>query len=117
VEKGQAAITGPVFFELLSFPGETPIREVLSRGILSLTIIPFTEPDWREAAQWTSDARRRGARVRSMDALIAFLAHKHDLTLLHADADMDKLARKVSLKVESHVAAARRWSAHKGEKP
>ena len=69
--------------------------------------------DWREAADWTADARRRVSKVRSMDALIAFMAYKHHLTLVHADAGLEKLARKVHLKVESHLSAARRWSSQR----
>jgi predicted nucleic acid-binding protein len=40
-----------------------------------------------------------------MDALIAFKAQKHNLTLLHADRDFDRLSRATSFSTESFASS------------
>ena len=110
IEQRLAAIAPPIYFELMSFPSadERLWKEILS----SLRFYPLERTDWEDAANWTADLRRKGAKIRSMDALIAFIAHRYDLTLLHADADLDRLVKKAQFRVESHLQALRRWSAH-----
>ncbi len=111
IERRLIAIIPPIYFELMSHPFAG--QEAWRSNLDGLRFFPMETDDWREAADWTADARRRGSKVRSMDALIAFMAHKHRLTLIHADIDLEKLARKVHLKVESHLVAARRWSSRR----
>jgi predicted nucleic acid-binding protein len=111
IEREKVAMAWPVYFELMSFP--MPEERAWKDDLGGLMFLPMEGGDWLEAADWTAGLRRRGYKVKSMDALIAFLAHKHRLTLLHADADMDRLARRAHIKVESYVQAAREFSGRK----
>ncbi len=66
--------------------------------------------EWSDAAEWVTTIRKKGVKVKTIDALIAYKAVKHKLTLLHADTDLDRLAKKTNLHVESFVDAAREGS-------
>jgi len=112
LEQDLAAVASPILFELLqgSRSGEQ-FRQV-HQHLSGLHPFPMTESDWLKAAQWASCLRLRGITVKTMDFLIAYKAMRHKLTLLHADADFDRLARVVPLRVESFVRQVR--SAHAG---
>lgn len=61
--------------------------------------------DFRLAAAVRRRLRDRGMTIRSgMDALIATLALNHDATVLHQDADFERIAAVTGLRQE-------RWSA------
>jgi predicted nucleic acid-binding protein len=107
VQSNKAAITSPILFELLSGERSDSGAIRLASYLAALHPFPFTSEDWIEAAEWTRGLRRRGLKVKSMDGMIAFKAMKHGLTLLHADSDMDRIAKKASLSVESFVHSAR----------
>jgi predicted nucleic acid-binding protein len=104
----QAATAPPVMFEIMRGARTLREAETLRSRLSSLHVFPFAEPDWTEAAEWGSQIARKGLTVKSMDLLIAFVARKHGLSLLHADADFDRLAKKVHLKVESWVEETKR---------
>ena len=108
VLENQAATTPPVMFEILRGARTLREAEALRSRLSSLHVLPFAEPDWTEAAEWAARVARQGLTVKSMDLLIAFIARKHGLTLLHADTDFDHLAKAVHLKVESWVEETRR---------
>lgn len=110
VDQNLAAITSPIFFELLAgAKSESDILRLTSY-LMALHPFPFLTEEWNEAAQWTRELRNKGLKIKTVDALIAFKAHKHKLTLLHADADMDRIAKKTSLSVDSYVDAVRQAS-------
>ena len=109
VEENAAAITSPILFELLSFPDPDGRRDDLAGFLSALHYFPVSDSDWRNAARWTSDLRRQGVKIKTVDALIAYKAELHGLALLHADADMDRLAGKAKLRVESWVEAVRQF--------
>ncbi len=77
----------------------------MRRLITSLHIYPFDKDEWVSAARWTQKWRRKGIKVKTMDALIAFKAQKHNLTLLHADRDFDRLSRATSFSTESFASS------------
>jgi predicted nucleic acid-binding protein len=108
VLNNQAATAPPILFEILRGARTLREAETLRSRLSSLHMVPFAEPDWSEAAEWGSQVARKGVTVKSMDLLIAFVARKHGLSLLHADADFDRVAKKVHLKVESWVTEVRR---------
>lgn len=103
VEKNLAATTSPVLFELLSGIRSREDTHRLADYLSSLHPFPLTVEEWTEAAVWTSTLRRKGSKIKTIDALIAYKAIKHNLILLHADADLDRIAKKCSLHVESFV--------------
>ncbi|MBI3323265.1 MAG: PIN domain-containing protein [Candidatus Omnitrophica bacterium] len=110
VRKNLAAVTSPILFELLH---GVPSGEEFGRWcrhLSSLHQFPLTEADWLKAAQWAQRLRSRGLKAKTVDFLIAYKAMRHRLVLLHADADFDRIARFVPLRVESCVRLARDWA-------
>ena len=103
VQNNLAAITSPIFFELVSSEKSQAHAALLETNLSALHPFPLLPQEWVEAAEWTRSLRQKGHKIKTMDGLIAFKAHKHHLTLVHADADMDKIASHTKLEVESYV--------------
>jgi len=55
--------------------------------------------DHIEAAELRNPCRRAGVQVGSIDALLAQLCLRHDLTMLTADGDFQAIARHSALKL------------------
>ena len=93
----------PVAMELLAGAGDdlaVARLERLTTGLPSVTLDPRL--DFRAAATLLRQARRRGETVRSLvDCLIAAVALRHDVTVMHKDRDFDVLAPLVGLHVVS----------------
>lgn len=107
MENNFAAITSPIFFELVSSEKNQAHSTLLAAHLSAIHPFPLLPHEWAEAAEWTRDHRQKGHKIKTVDALIAYKAHKHHLALLHADADMDRIAAHSKLKVESYVRHAR----------
>ncbi len=103
VENNLAAITSPIFFELVSSEKSQAHSTLLAAHLSALHPFPMLPQEWAEAAEWTRGHRQKGHKLKTVDALIAYKAHKHHLTLVHADADMDRIATHANLVVESYV--------------
>lgn len=97
------AITEPVAMELLAGPtDEFTVRRIATQldGLPSLAINPRT--DFREAAAIQRACRRRGRPIRNMiDCLIAAIAIRHDVELLHKDRDFEAIAAVTGLRHRS----------------
>lgn len=75
----------------------TDLRRLLARA----SILPTEPTDYEEAAALYRTCRRGGETVRKLiDCLIAAVAIRADVPVLHSDADFDVLARWTSLRVE-----------------
>jgi len=103
IGSGEAAINSIVRLELLlgtrdrrSFEG---IADELS-GVTDLTIVART---WDIAADLGYQLRRLGLPTAIPDLVIAASAIEHDIVLLHADSDFDRIAQHSDLRVESYV--------------
>ena len=96
------ATTEIVVMELLAGARTTADRNRLRRRLLSLSLSPLRGlPDFEAAADLYRICRRRGATVRKLaDCLIAAVAIRERLTLLHNDLDFDLLAVHTRLKIE-----------------
>lgn len=96
------ATTEVVVMELLAGSRTTADRNRLRRRLLSLPLSKLHGlPDFEAAADLYRTCRRRGATVRKLvDCLIAAVAIRERLTLLHNDRDFDLLADHTRLKVE-----------------
>lgn len=95
----------PVLMEILSGSSGPSIHEVevFLDGFASLSLRP--ELDFRLAAGVRRQLRDRGLTIRSgMDALIATVAINHDVTVLHRDADFERIAHVTPLRQERCVA-------------
>lgn len=107
VENNLAAITSPIFFELVSSEKSHSQSALLAAHLSSIHTFPLFPQEWVEAAEWARELRQKGHKIKTIDALIAYKAHKHHLILVHADADIDRIAAHTKLKVESYVHHAR----------
>lgn len=102
-QDAELATTEPVIMELLA-GADTPARaaalERLANGLPLLRIDPRL--DFRAAAQLYAEARRDGRTIRSLiNCLIAYVAIRHDVPLLHKDADYDVISKISSLQIHT----------------
>jgi predicted nucleic acid-binding protein len=98
---GEIAVCDPVRMEVLAGArSDEHLRDL--RGLLARASIVATEPsDYEDAAALHRSCRRGGETVRKLiDCLIAAVAIKANIPVLHADADFDVLARHTRLRVE-----------------
>ena len=87
------ALTEPVTMELLAGarPSSLPSLELLVAGLATVGVEPTL--DFPAAASAYRAARANGTTVRSLvDCLIAVVAARHGVELLHRDADYEVLA-------------------------
>ncbi|MFI4935182.1 MAG: PIN domain-containing protein [Caulobacterales bacterium] len=93
--------TGLVLQELLQgFSGPRDRRAILDR----FSALPLLVPDRRdyvEAADLRNLCRRSGVQAGTIDALLAQLCIRHDLTMLSADNDFQNIARLCELRLWS----------------
>ena len=98
---GEIAMCDPVRMEVLAGArSDEHLRDL--RGLLARASTVATEPtDYEDAAALYRTCRRGGETVRKLiDCLIAAVAIKAAIPVLHADTDFDVLARHTQLRVE-----------------
>lgn len=102
-EGADLAITDPVVMEVLAGARDERVLsqlETLVDGLTMLSVDPGL--DFRAAATLYRTCRTRGQTVRRLvDCLIAAVALRHDVVLLHNDADFDVLAVHTPLQTRS----------------
>jgi predicted nucleic acid-binding protein len=100
IEAGDDILTtGLVLQELLQgFSGPRNRKTILDR-FASLPYLPPDRQDHVEAAELRNNCRRRGIQVGTIDALLAQLCIRHDLTMLTTDDDFRLIARASALKL------------------
>jgi predicted nucleic acid-binding protein len=96
---GQIVSTGIVLQELLQgFSGPKAVASIIER----FSAIPFVIPDRADhisAAELRNTCRRNGVQVGTIDALLAQLCIRHDLTMLSTDKDFSNIEKLASLKM------------------
>jgi predicted nucleic acid-binding protein len=102
IEAGEPLlITGLVLQELLQgFSGPRDRVRILDR----LSALPLLVPDRGDhvdAAELRNLCRRRGIQIGTIDALLAQLCIRHDLTMLTADGDFRHIAGLCALRLWS----------------
>ena len=100
LEHGEMIVTtGIVLQELLQgFNGPKAKEQLLGR----FSALPFLMPerqDHVDAADLRNACRRSGIQVATIDALLAQLCIRHNLTMLTTDRDFAKVARHSRLKL------------------
>jgi predicted nucleic acid-binding protein len=100
IEAGEELVTtGLVLQELLQgFSGPRDRTQILDR----LAALPLLVPDRRdhvEAAELKNKCRRRGIQIGTIDALLAQLCLRYDLTMLTTDKDFRDIAGHCALKL------------------
>jgi hypothetical protein len=95
------ATCDPVRMEVLAGArNEIHLRDL--RGLLARATVLPTEPvDYEDAAAVYRACRRSGQTVRTLiDCLIAAVAIRHDVPILHADVDFEAIARSTALAID-----------------
>jgi hypothetical protein len=97
---GEAIVTtGLILQELLQgFSGPRARKDLVQR----FAALPLLVPDRRDyidAAELRNHCRRSGVQLGTIDALLAQLCIRHDLTLLTTDGDFSMAAGHCSLKI------------------
>lgn len=91
--------TGIVLQELLQgFSGPKARGQILEH----FSAIPLIVPDRQDhiaAADVRNDCRRAGIQIGTIDALLAQLCVRHNLTMLSADVDFRHMSRRFALKL------------------
>jgi len=100
LESGQSVVTtGLVLQELLQgFTGPRARKQIIER----FSALPLLSPDRHdhiEAAELRNRCRRAGIQVGTIDAILAQLCVRHELTLLTTDKDFLGIAAHAPLKV------------------
>lgn len=100
LEEGRAVVTaGLVLQELLQgFSGPRARKQIIER----FTALPLLAPDRQDhidAAELRNRCRRAGIQVGTIDAILAQLCIRHQLTLLSTDKDFAGMAKHAPLRV------------------
>ena len=100
VESGETLLTtGLVLQELLQgFAGPRSRAQIVER-FSALPIVVPDRDDHVEAAELRNRCRRKGVQIGTIDALLARLCIRHDLTMLSADDDFARVAEHSTLKL------------------
>jgi predicted nucleic acid-binding protein len=108
LEQGQpVVITGLVLQELLQGFSGPKARASIIEHLAALPLLVPERRDHIEAADLRNRCRRAGIQLGTIDALLAQLCIRHDLTLLSTDADFERVARQEKLRLWSAPPGAR----------
>lgn len=100
--------TGLVLQELLQgFSGPKARAQIIER-FAALPLLQLDREDHVLAAELRNTCRRAGIQVGTIDALLAQLCIRHDLTLLSTDRDFSLASRHCALRIWSPEAGTRR---------
>jgi predicted nucleic acid-binding protein len=98
---GDIATCDPIRMEVLAGARDEEHLNGLRRLLARASVVPAEPADYEEAAALYRTCRRRGETVRKLvDCLIAAMAIRAGVPVLHADTDFDVLARHTALRVE-----------------
>ena len=100
LEGGETIVTtGLVLQELLQgFAGPRARKDIIDR----FTALPLLSPDRQDhiaAAELRNRCRRAGVQIGTIDALLAQLCIRHELTMLTTDMDFGRVAARSALRV------------------
>ena len=100
IESGETLLTtGLVLQELLQgFAGPKSQSQIVERFSALPLIVPDRD-DHIRAAELRNDCRRKGVQIGTIDALLAELCIRHDLTMLTADEDFTRVAEHSKLRI------------------
>lgn len=99
---GSVATTEPVIMEVLAGARSEAHLEEMRSLMARAQLLPCRSDDYGEAAFLYRLCRANGATVRSLvDCLIAAVAIRSDMAVLHRDRDFDALARHTPLDAQA----------------
>jgi predicted nucleic acid-binding protein len=92
------AICEPVWMEILAGARDDRHLSDLRRLLATAALLPTESADYEEAAALYRSCRRLGETPRRLiDCLIAAIAIRSNVSILHADTDFDVLSRNTAL--------------------
>lgn len=105
IREGAIVITDPVVMEVLAGARDEPHERTLSSFLAIASFVPAGGPaTWEQAARIYRSCRRAGFTPRSqLDCLIAAVAIREEVPVLHADRDFDLIAKHTPLRVVTAV--------------
>ena len=105
IESGEAILTtGLVLQELLQgFSGPRHRAQIRDRFSALPLVVPDRD-DHVDAAALRNKCRRSGIQIGTIDALLAQLCIRHDLTMLTTDGDFRRIAAHSALKLRTALA-------------
>jgi predicted nucleic acid-binding protein len=100
IESGETLLTtGLVLQELLQgFAGPKSRSQIIERFAALPLVVPDRD-DHIHAAELRNHCRRNGVQIGTIDALLAQLCIRHDVTMLSADQDFTRVAEHTGLKL------------------
>jgi len=102
LEVGEPILTtGLVLQELLQGFSVPKDRDAILDRFAALPLLMPDRQDHVDAAELRNDCRRRGLQIGTIDALLARLCIRHDLAMLTADQDFQRVARLSTLKLRT----------------
>jgi predicted nucleic acid-binding protein len=101
IERDQLATTDVVLMEVLAGARDDGHRDRLRSLLARYEFVPIAGPrDYEDAADIFRACRQAGHTVRALtDCLIASVAMRAGLAVLHADRDFDAIARHAPLEI------------------
>jgi len=93
------AATGLVLQEILQGFSGAKSREQILRHFSALPMVMPDRTDHISAAELRNICRRSGIQIGTIDALLAQICIRHDLTMLTTDHDFGAIAEQSALKV------------------
>jgi len=91
-------VTGIVLQEILQGFGGPQARDRIVEAFSALPLITPSREDHIDAADLRNACRRKGVQLGTIDALLAQLCVRHDLTMLTEDRDFEHAAKIVPLR-------------------
>jgi predicted nucleic acid-binding protein len=97
----EVAVCDPIRMEVLAGARDEQHLHQLRRLLARATVLATGPVDYDRAASLYRQCRRKGETVRKlMDCLIAAIAIREGVPILHRDADFDVIARHTALEVD-----------------
>ncbi len=97
----KVAICDAVRMEVIAGARDDLHLATISRALDQATVIPMQSTDYDTAANLYRRCRQRGETVRKLlDCLIAAVAIRAGIPVLHSDRDFDALARHTELQID-----------------
>lgn len=108
IERGESLVTtGLILQELLQGFSGPKDRGLILEHFAALPLLVPDRNDHVAAAELRNECRRAGTQIGTIDALLAELSIRHDLTLLSTDRDFVAVARLSPLKLWRPTASGR----------
>jgi predicted nucleic acid-binding protein len=103
IASGSVATTEPVVMELLAGARSIRRQRQLRRLLAIATLVRVADlGTWERAGSIFRSCRAAGVSPRSqLDCLVAAVAIREDLAVLHSDRDFDRIAACVPLRIDS----------------